>query len=382
LRRWSALGAVGLLVFVTPSGLAQSVPLASVLAKVTPAVALVVAQQSGGQTIDIGTGFLADANGLFLTALHVVALAEQISVRLPDHPPLGADVVAIDTAHDAAVLRVPSLPRPGPAPLPLADPAAVQAGAGVVVVGYPLASPDHPSVTVNQGIVSVVRTDQGFIQISAAVNPGDSGGPVLTLDGKVIGIVDASVEPAQNFNLALPIEVGRALLQRATAASATGAALALPLTTPAPVPLSLTSPGIGPHSHRDVLGAACASPPPRAALLSDVGVDVTVQGDLRVVVWLSWEKGAPLESPASFASVDATTLRRLVGTLPQIDAMPAPVCLNYSATNNSGLPFGMTFSARYTLGFRVFRTSSIGGPVRTGWRDRVGLLTEPLGGVH
>ena len=296
----------------TPAGFSQPENLAPLLGKVTPAVALVVAQQRGGQPIDTGTAFVVDSDGILLTALHVVALADQISVRLPDHPPLGADVIAIDTVHDAAVLRVPSLARPGPTPLPLGDDAAVQPGAGVVVVGYPLASPDHPTVTVNQGIVSVVRTEQGYIQIDAAVNPGDSGGPVLTLDGKVIGIVDASVEGAQNFNLALPIDVGRALLQRAAAA----APLALPLTAPSPVPINFASPGIGPHSHRDALGAVCVPPPPHAALLSDVGVNVSVEGGLRVVLWLSWAKGAPLQSPASFGSVDATTMRQLSGTLP------------------------------------------------------------------
>ena len=378
MRRWSVLAAAGLLLLVTPTGFSQPASLVPLLGKVTPAVALVVAQQHGGQTIDTGTAFVVDANGLLLTALHVVALADQISVRLPDHPPLGADVLAIDTAHDVAVLHVPSLARPGPAPLPLGDDAAVQPGVGVVLVGYPLASPDHPTVTVNQGIVSALRTEQGYIQIDAAVNPGDSGGPVLTLDGKVIGIVDASVAGAQNFNLALPIDVGRALLQRAAAA----APLALPLTAPAPVPLTFVSPGVGPHSHRDALGAMCVPPPPHAALLSDVGVEVSVQGGLRVVLWLSWEKGAPLNSPASFGSVDATTMRQLTGTLPRLDSMPATVCLNYTATNNSGLPFGMTFSATYTLGYRVFRPSSITGIRSPDPRDHLAGLTDAAGGVH
>ncbi len=382
MRRWRVLLAVGLVLLITPAGFSQPENLAPLLGKITPAVALVVAQQRGGQPIDTGTAFVVDANGILLTALHVVALADQISVRLPDHPPLGADVIAIDIAHDAAVLRVPSLAHPGPAPLALGDGTSVQAGAGVVVVGYPLAQLDHPTVTVNQGIVSVVHTTDGYIQIDAAVNPGDSGGPVLTLDGKVIGIVDASVEGAQNFNLALPIEVGRSLLQRAAAAVATGAPLALPLTSPSPMPINFASPGIGPHSHRDVLGAVCVPPPTRAAILSDVGVDVSVEGGLRVVVWLSWEKGAPLQSPAAFASVDATTMRRLVGTLPQLNSMPAPVCLNYTATNNSALPFGLTFSATYTLGYRVFRPSSITGIGSGDWPGLIGRLTDGAGGVH
>ncbi len=382
MRRWSVVLAVGLVLLATPAGFSQPENLAPLLGKVTPAVALVVAQQRGGQPIDTGTAFVVDSDGILLTALHVVALAEQISVRLPDHPPLGADVIAIDTVHDAAVLRVPSLAHPGPTPLALGDAASLQAGAGVVVVGYPLAQLDHPTVTVNQGIISVVHTDDGYIQIDAAVNPGDSGGPVLTLDGKVIGIVDASVEGAQNFNLAVPIDVGRALLQRAATALATAAPLALPLTAPAPVPINFASPGIGPHSHRDVLGAVCVPPPPHAALLSDVGVDVSVEGGLRVVVWLSWDKGAPLESPAAFASVDATTMRRLVGTLPRLDSMPAPVCLNYTATNNSGLPIGLTFSATYTLGYRAFRPSAITGSRVVGWPELLGRLTDVHGGVH
>jgi len=359
--RWGVRTVLGVLLLLATAvpGLPQSTNLVPVLSHVTPSVALVVSEDENGHPFESGSAFVVDDGGLLLTALHVVATARQISVTLPDRPALGADVIAIDEAHDVALLRAPSFSRGSTAALPLGDSGALQAGEGVVVVGYPLASPHDAPVTVTQGIVSALRTDQGYIQIDASVNPGESGGPVLTRDGKVIGIVDASVEGAQNFNLAVPISFGRTLLERAGGSGSPVDAIALPLTSASPVPLGYASGGIGPHGHQDGVGVQCAAPPPRAAVLDAVGAMLTVGGTLHVVTWLSTGKGAALNSAAAFGRVDGTSARQFSGVLPRLNLPPATICLNYTAWNDSVLPIGFTFNVAYSLGYRVFRTSLV-----------------------
>jgi len=345
-----------LLLAVLPS-LSQPSNLVPLVGATTPSVALVVAQDANGQPTESGTAFVVDAGGLLLTALHVVDTASQITVTLPGHPALGADVIAMDAEHDAALLRVPSLPHDAVSPLTLGDSDVVSVGEGVVVIGYPFPSPGAPSVTVGRGIVSAVRTADRFIQVDASANPGDSGGPVLSLDGSVIGIMDASVAGAQNFNLAVPINFGRALVQQATSAGPAANVLPLPLTVPRPVPMTFTSSGIGPRAKQDRLGVDCTPPPPRAALLDEVDAVMHVSGVLHVVTWLSRNGGAPAQSPLSFGQVDGTTTRQFAGTLRELHLLPMTVCLNYSAWNDTVLPFGLTFDVTYTLGYRVFAGS-------------------------
>jgi V8-like Glu-specific endopeptidase len=335
--------------------------LVPLIGKAAPSVVYVLASDSTGQPIESGTGFAVGAHGLVLTALHVVQDADRVLVVVPGQEPLGADVVTADTRHDVAVLDVPSMPVPGPPPLALGDSSAVRLGQEVVVLGYPLAPPQHPTLAVTHGIVSAVRkdigiphTDVGYVQVDAAMNPGVSGGPVLTLDGNVIGIADASVRGAQNVNFAVPIDVARPLVQRAASAGPLPTPLPLPLTSPAQVALTYSSKGIGPRSRQDRQGASCVAPPPAAAEIDQVQVALTSGSSLKVVTWLSWDEGAPVNSPASFARLDATSSHSLHGVLPNLHLQPGTVCLNYSASNDSVFPIGETFHVEYMLGYRVF----------------------------
>jgi S1-C subfamily serine protease len=350
-----AAGLMAALLLAAAAGYAQTPDLAPLVRRVAPSVAYLVAEDANGQPFESGTAFAAGPGALYLTALHVVQTAAQISVRTPDGQTLGADVVAVDIHHDTAVLNVPSMPRPGPAPLPLGEADAVQVGQSVIVVGYPLVSPSNPTLTVTHGIVSGLHADTGFVQIDAPMNPGVSGGPVLTFDGRVIGVADAALRGAQQMNFAVAISFSRPLVAKAEAGGGLPPVLTLPLTAPAAVPLAYTSGGVGPRSHRDGVGVACVTPPPDAAELDQVEVTLTSGPSLHVVTWLSWAEGAALNSDLSFARIDATSNHNVAGATGRLHLEPNRVCLNYSVSNTSVFPIGQTFHVTYTLVYRVFR---------------------------
>jgi hypothetical protein len=337
------------------TGTAQA--LVDLVSRITPSVAYVLAIGPDGKPLGSGTAFVVGP-GTLVTALHVVLKANRLTVQLPGGSPVDAGVVAIDKDRDVAVLRAPALPVPGPAPMALGTSGAVQLGESVTVLGYPLAEPDHPSVTVTQGIVSAIRSDPQAVQIDAAVNPGNSGGPVVGPDGRVIGIVDASLRGAQNVNLAVPIDAAKPLLARAGGS----APLPLPLTQPAQIVLKGSGGGLGPGEHDEKEGAVCLPPPPHAAVLTGVQVELHVQKPMHLLAWLSWDQGLPPESGGALAKIDDSVNAQLVTPITGLELPPRTLCLNYLAVNpTSGRARG-TFTVTYTVDYRVF-TAAAGGRV-------------------
>lgn len=118
-----------------------------------------------------------------------------------------ATVVASDADQDIAILSVKNVP-PGIERLQHAPLNSVRTGEEVLVVGHPL----NLLWTLTTGIVSGVR--QSFIQTQAPVNPGNSGGPMMTKDGQVVGVVSARRKGAENINLAIPIAQVEAFVAR------------------------------------------------------------------------------------------------------------------------------------------------------------------------
>ena len=146
----------------------------------------------GGTQSATGTGFVYDGDGHIVTNEHVIDGASTISVKLNDGSTWKATVVGSDTSSDLAVLKI-SAPASKLTPLALADSSAVQVGDGVVAIGNPFGLDG----TVTSGIVSAVDREiaapdetpiEGAIQTDAAINHGNSGGPLLDLQGKVIGV--------------------------------------------------------------------------------------------------------------------------------------------------------------------------------------------------
>ncbi|WP_051378900.1 trypsin-like peptidase domain-containing protein [Derxia gummosa] len=164
----------------------------------------------------IGTGVVVVADGTILTNLHVVRGHDRISVTFADGSESRADLVSADPRIDLAVLRARVVPD-DLRPAVLRSTAGLEPGQEVVAIGFPFGL--GPSTTA--GVVSGLgrrfgapETDApmtGLIQFDAAANPGNSGGPLLTLDGAVVGIVTAILNPTPldtfiGIGFAVPIE--------------------------------------------------------------------------------------------------------------------------------------------------------------------------------
>ena len=136
-----------------------------------------------------GSGFIIDPDGLILTNNHVISDASEITVFLDDGTSYTGTVEGRDLVRDLAVVKIEASGLPT---LELGNLSRVGLGQQVVVLGYPLGV---DQVTVTSGFVSSTDTDEGrniiWVQTDSAVNPGNSGGPLLNLQGEVVGVVAA-----------------------------------------------------------------------------------------------------------------------------------------------------------------------------------------------
>ncbi len=150
-----------------------------------------------GRTIEArGSGFIVDPSGIVVTNNHVVKGAKSVTVQLDDGTNLPAKVVGRDQRTDLAVLKI-NASKPLPY-IQLGDSKSVRPGEWVVAMGNPFGL----GGTVTAGIVSAEGRDIGagpydqFLQIDAPINQGNSGGPLFTQDGKVVGVNTAILSPS------------------------------------------------------------------------------------------------------------------------------------------------------------------------------------------
>ncbi len=172
-------------------------------------------QQIEQQAPGSGSGFLIDAQGYILTNNHVVENRTSITVTLADGREANGEIVGADSETDLAVIKIT---ESGLTPLPLADSDQLEVGEWVLAVGAPFGLEQ----TVTHGIVSALGrkevrgldiTYQNFIQTDAAVNPGNSGGPLLNLRGEVVGVNTAIASPGtgSNAGIAFTIPINMAI---------------------------------------------------------------------------------------------------------------------------------------------------------------------------
>lgn len=164
----------------------------------------------------LGSGFIIDADGYILTNYHVVAKADTITVQMRDRRELEAEVVGTDQQSDLALLKVDANDLPT---LDIGSSEALQVGEWVVAIGAPFGFEN----TITAGIVSAKGRSLPnenyvpFIQTDAAVNPGNSGGPLFNMDGEVIGVNSQIVSRSGGFNglsFAVPIDMAMNVVEQ------------------------------------------------------------------------------------------------------------------------------------------------------------------------
>src|SRR6266487_1740752 len=195
-------------------------PSARVYQAIRPSFVLIQTQAPGanGKTDHgLGSGVIIDDRGDILTSLHVVANATDIQLTFADGTQSSAQVMVKQPEHDIAVLRA-SRPPAQFVPATLGNPNAMRVGDEAFVVGHPFGLYGSMSAGVISGFDRSFQLPnsnlklQGLIQIDAAVNPGNSGGPLLNRDGQVIGIVAGLANPTEQdvfigIGFAVPINV-------------------------------------------------------------------------------------------------------------------------------------------------------------------------------
>ena len=215
-----ALGLViGLALFRSPWGLGGPAPLydedlvTSTFEKASPAVVEIVVvparriSQFPGATPELtGSGFIADDQGHIVTNNHVIDVPGEITVRLYDGRKVSATRLGSSPADDLAVIKIDAEAVEGITPLRLADSDAVVPGQMAIAIGSPFREVNSISVGVVSGINrsrasnELRRPIPGLVQTDAALNPGNSGGPLLNAAGEVIG-VNSAVQVVSNVQI-------------------------------------------------------------------------------------------------------------------------------------------------------------------------------------
>jgi len=161
-----------------------------------------------------GSGFIISSDGYILTNNHMVEEAEKVEIELADERKFNAEVIGTDPESDVALIKIDAKDLPY---LELADSDTLEVGEWVLAIGNPFGL----SHTVTAGIVSAkgrsgvgLTTYEDFIQTDAAINFGNSGGPLINLDGKVVGINTAILGASGNIGIgfAIPVNMAKAIL--------------------------------------------------------------------------------------------------------------------------------------------------------------------------
>ena len=172
---------------------------------------------SSRRQVAAGSGFIISDDGLILTNNHVVTGASKIQVTLRTREVFTAKLVGADPATDVALVRIDA--RRKLTPIPLGDSERMRVGDPVLAIGNPL----NFNGTVTAGVLSAKgRTGlsdnpnsaalEDFLQTDAAINFGNSGGPLINAHGEAIGIATAMIQPAQNIGFAVAINTAKAIL--------------------------------------------------------------------------------------------------------------------------------------------------------------------------
>lgn len=171
-----------------------------------PTIVLIKTNKGGG------TGFLISSSGIVVTAYHVIDGASRVAIKTNSGEIYDeVSLLATDERKDIALLKIPGFDLPF---AELGNSNIMQPGDAVIVLGNPLAA-DELRVSISDGLFSGLR-DLGdglkVLQMTAPISPGNSGGPVYSSDGRVIGVVSFRLVKGESLNFAIPINYVRGLV--------------------------------------------------------------------------------------------------------------------------------------------------------------------------
>lgn len=181
------------------------------IAKAADGAIVTIVMANNDAPIARGTGFLVSPDGAIMTNYHVIQTGNVAAVKFPDGTVLPVDgVLAMDKTRDLAIIKIHGRNFRA---LTLGNSDQVQIGEEVVAIGTPLGL----ELTVSNGILSGVRIDDKeggkFLQVTAPISHGSSGGPLFNMAGEVIGITSMYFEGGENLNFAIPVNDAKSLLQ-------------------------------------------------------------------------------------------------------------------------------------------------------------------------
>jgi len=207
------------------AAVASTPPISEIYERAAPGVVEITADTSGLGLPDsgraTGTGFVIDEEGRVITNHHVVEGAESVTVRFADGDEAQATVVGSDPSTDVALLDLEDVSRELH-PLELGASQSLEIGDSVVAIGSPFGLQGTVTAGIVSGLDREIRAPDGFtidgaIQTDAALNSGNSGGPLLDGDGRVVG-VNSQIESRNGGNVgigyAVPIETARAVVDQ------------------------------------------------------------------------------------------------------------------------------------------------------------------------
>jgi serine protease Do len=218
-----------------PKPTATAHTVAELAATIRPS--LVKITQLGREGTDgIGSGFIVSEDGLIATNLHVIGEARRLQIEMHDGKTYAVTVVqASDSHHDLALLKIDAK---GLKPLPLGDSSKVSQGDPIVAMG----APEGLAFSIVQGVLSATRDIDGLemLQVAVPIEKGNSGGPLLDMQGRVIGLLTLKSLKTDNLGFAMPVNELKTLIEK-----------------PNPIPMSrwLTIGALNPKQWQTHLGA-------------------------------------------------------------------------------------------------------------------------------
>lgn len=149
------------------------------------------------KSVSVGTGFFVSDDGYLITANHVIHNREKVLVRLRGNILLKATIIKVDAARDLALLKIYNRSTA----LSIANWGEIPVGLEVYVIGYPLPTSANMGIRITEGLINgavgIGERKLDLFQLSAQVQKGNSGGPVLSPDGLVVGVVQGKLDALQ-----------------------------------------------------------------------------------------------------------------------------------------------------------------------------------------